>query len=107
MLEKLIKNKTHVDTIVIFSDFQIGDGCGWYDHSGNGGKDFNKFYESYKKINPNVRTYSVSLKNYGTTVFSENVIKLAGWSEKIFDIMKIMEQDKNALIKIINDYVKF
>jgi hypothetical protein len=105
---KAIKEKTHIDTLVVFSDCQIGDGCKWY---GNGAStrssDFNKLYEEYRRINPNFRVYSVDLKGYGTTVFNDSVFKLAGWSEKIFDIMKIMEQDRKALIRTIENYTQF
>jgi 60 kDa SS-A/Ro ribonucleoprotein len=108
MFEKLIEDKTVVDTIVVFSDCQIGDGCNWYDYKGNRGGDFNRLYQKYKnEVNPSARVYSVDLKGYGTNVFDESVIKIAGWSDKIFDIMKVMEQDKKALIKTINEYVDF
>lgn len=103
--EKAIKEKTHIDTVVVFSDCQIGTGCNWFDHRGNRGDDFNRLFERYKKINPNFRCYSVDLKGYGSTVFNDSVFKLAGWSDKIFDIMKIMEQDRNALINTIKNYV--
>ena len=107
MFEKLTKEKIKVDTIVVFSDCQIGDKCLWFDHSGNRGEEFNRLFEAYKSINPDVRVYSVDLKGYGNNVFNESVIKISGWSDKIFDIMKMMEQDKNALIQKINEYVDF
>lgn len=103
MFERLIKEKRKVARIVIFSDMQIGTGCSWYDTKGRRGDDFNKLYESYRKnINPDVKVYSVNLKGYGTTVFKGNVFKIAGWSEKIFNIMEMLEQDPNALISEIN-----
>jgi 60 kDa SS-A/Ro ribonucleoprotein len=101
MFEKLIAEKTQVDTIVVFSDCQIGDGCQWYDHQGNHGGDFNGLFQTYKKINPSVTVFSVNLKGYGTDVFSDDVFKMSGWSEKIFDIMQVMKQDRNALISKI------
>lgn len=108
MFEELIKNKTHVDTIVVFSDCQIGTGCAWYSTGGKlRGHDFNKLYEEYKKINPNVRCYSVDLQHDGSTVFGGSVIKIFGWSDKIFDIMKRMEHDKTKLLQIILDSVEF
>lgn len=33
-----------------------------------------------------------------------NRIALAGFSEKIFDIMKLTEMDKNALVEAIENY---
>lgn len=101
MFVRLVKEKIIANTIVIFSDCQIGSGCSWYDNAGNRGHNFMQLFSEYKKINPNFRCYSVNLKEYGTTVFDGSVIKISGWSEKIFDIMKFAEQDKNALINEI------
>ena len=98
MFEQLINQREMVDRIVIFSDMQIGKGCSWYDTKGRRGDDFNKLYETYRKLNPNVAVYSVDLRGYGTTVFKGNVYKMAGWSDKIFNIMELLEQDKYALI---------
>jgi 60 kDa SS-A/Ro ribonucleoprotein len=48
------------------------------------------------KVNPFI--YSFDLKGYGSMQFPEpNVFALAGFSEKVFDIMKLLEQDKKAL----------
>lgn len=102
MFEQLIKEKRKVARIVIFSDMQIGTGCSWFDTKGRRGADFNKLYETYLKINPDVKVYSVDLRGYGTTVFKGNVFKIAGWSEKIFNIMEMLEQNPNALVTEIN-----
>jgi hypothetical protein len=100
MFRRMLKEKMHVDTCVVFSDNQIGEGCSWYTIERETG--FPTLYAKYvKEVNPNLRTYSIDLRGYGTSVFDKNVIRLAGWSEKIFDIMKVMEQDKQALIKKI------
>lgn len=46
--------------------------------------------------------YSFDLQGYGTLQFPErNVYCLAGFSEKIFDIMKYLGQDKKALVNEI------
>jgi 60 kDa SS-A/Ro ribonucleoprotein len=102
MFKNLIRDKIMVNTIVIFSDMQIGDACHWYGRTMEEGRGtFMDLFKAYKKINPDFRCYSIDLKGYGTTVFDGSVIKIAGWSEKIFDIMKYAEQDKNALINHI------
>jgi len=111
MFEELIAKKIHVDTIVVFSDCQIGTGCVWYDTGRMGkqrrGNDFNALFEEYRKINPNFKCFSVDLRNAGSTVFNNNVIKMFGWSEKIFDLMKHMEQDKTKMLDIIRDTIVF
>lgn len=111
MFEELIAKKIHVDTIVVFSDCQIGTGCAWYDTGLSGrrrqGNDFNRLFEEYRKINPNFKCFSVDLRNAGSTVFNDNVIKMFGWSEKIFDLMKHMEQDKVKMIDLIKEEIVF
>lgn len=82
------------DRIVIFSDMQ-----GWmgYDMPT---KDLNTYK---KKYNANPYIYSIDLAGYGTLQFPEKQIcAIAGFSEKIFDFMKVLEQDRNALITKIN-----
>lgn len=102
MFRKMIKEKIMCDTIVIFSDCQIGDKNVWYGRTTSERQgDFDAVFKEYKKINPNFRVYSIDLKNYGTTVFDGSVIKMSGWSEKIFSIMKMAEQDKEAMLNEI------
>jgi len=51
--------------------------------------------------------YSFDLKGNGTMQFKETdpkVIPLAGFSEKVFDIIRIAEQDKNVLVNAIEAY---
>lgn len=101
--EKLIASRQKVDRIVIFSDQQIGRGCGWYDTNGRHGNELNKLFAEYRKINPDVVVYSVDLRGYGDNVFADNAIKLGGWSEKIFDLMNMAER-KGGLVKYIENY---
>jgi hypothetical protein len=71
------------------------------DSKGNRGRDFMKLFEHYREMNPTFKCYSVDLKGYGTTVFNETTIKIAGFSDKIFDLMKQAETDKDALLNAI------
>ena len=61
-------------------------------------------FKSYKsKFGANPYVYSWDLAGYGTLQFPENnVFALAGFSDKVFDIMKMMELDKKALYNEIN-----
>lgn len=62
------------------------------------------FYEEYKRrFNaPDCKFYSFDLAGYGTMQMpQQDVYCLAGFSDKIFDIMKLVETDKNALINAI------
>ena len=83
------------DRIVIFSDEQ-----GWIGYNTPVAA-----FNAYKaRFNANPNLYMFDLAAYGTMQFPEkDVYCLSGFSEKIFDILKLMEEDKNALINTIND----
>ena len=55
--------------------------------------------EYKKRTGANPKIYSFDLAGYGTLQLpQENIFCLAGFSEKTFDVIKMLEQDKNALI---------
>lgn len=59
-------------------------------------------YERYYKAKP--FHYNFDLQGYGTTQFpSSRIFELVGFSEKVFEIMGVLEQDKDALIKKIEE----
>jgi len=61
-------------------------------------------FTAYKKATgADPLIYSFDLAGHGTLQFPESkVYALAGWSDKVFDIMKILETDREALINTIN-----
>ena len=82
------------DRIIILSDMQ-----GWVGHYTP--KAELAEYKQRTKASPKI--YSFDLSSYGSMQFPEkDVFALAGFSEKIFDVMKLMESDKDALVKEIN-----
>jgi len=87
------------DRIIILSDMQ-----GWMNTQHWYGVTPNAALNHYKerfKVNPFL--YSFDLQNYGSMQFPEsNVFCVAGFSDKVFDIMKLLETDKKALINEIN-----
>jgi 60 kDa SS-A/Ro ribonucleoprotein len=102
--EKFVAEKTRIDRVVIFSDCQVGTGCNWYDTTGRKqGADFNKLFQEFRKINPKAQIYCVDLKGYGNTLFSEGVFMLSGWSDKIFDLMEMVEK-KEGFVKWVENY---
>ncbi len=93
-----VANKAYA-RIIILSDMQ-----GWMGHYAPTAE-LRTYKEKYK-CNPYI--YSFDLNGHGTMQFPESqVCAIAGWSEKIFDIMKVLEQDKSALINTIKNYVEF
>lgn len=83
----------YYDRIFILSDMQA-----WM-----GNNTPTQTFERYKKIyNANPHIYSIDLQGYGTLQFPENRIYcIAGFSEKIFDVMKYCEKSPDHLIDLI------
>lgn len=84
------------DRVIILSDMQ-----GWMEHHVP-----TTSYNAYKKkFDANPFIYSFDLQGYGSMQFkNDKVMCIAGFSEKIFDIVKVLEQDKNALENKIANY---
>ena len=82
------------DRIIILSDMQ-----GWI-----GGYSPKASFDAYKaKYKANPFIYSFDLQGYGSLQFPENkVFALAGFSDKIFDLMALLETDPKAIVNEIN-----
>lgn len=92
------KANKRYDRVILLSDMQAWLQDSWY------AKSPKVAYERYKReFNaPNCKFYSFDLAGYGTMQMpQQDVYCLAGFSEKIFDIMKLVESDKNALVNTI------
>jgi hypothetical protein len=95
--DKAIKNKTHYDTVFIYSDMQAGHG-GLYGHSdtvgrskyghkrGNTYVDVLAMVQAYREeVNPKVNVFSVQVAGYSNSVLPENLYRgaiLSGWTGK-------------------------
>jgi len=97
-ISDLIKTKTVVDKLVIFTDMQENQIGGW------GGKSFSESLKDYRKINPNVKVLFWNLEGYGKGTpmkLSHDVLEVSGYSDKILSVIPKMWKDKNALINEI------
>ena len=88
-----LANKAYKN-IIIASDMQ-----GWLGYTSPSIE-----FKDYKnKYNCNPDVFSLDLAGYGTLQFPESqVYCLAGFSDKIFQIMDLLKTDKNALLNEIN-----
>lgn len=107
-IEKCVKENKKVDNVVVFSDCQIGSGynfTSWYGHSSSqNGKHFHELFKEFRKINPSCNWIVVNLRQSGSTsVFdkSQRILNIAGWSDKIFDVIKSQCNGWDAIIKEI------
>jgi 60 kDa SS-A/Ro ribonucleoprotein len=85
-------NKSY-DNIILLSDFQS-----WIGYT-TPTKEFNEYR---KKFNCNPHVFSWDLAGYSTLQLPESqVYCLAGFSDKVFDVIELLKTDKNALINEI------
>jgi len=85
--------KQRYDRIVILSDMQ-----GWME----GGAPKEPFARYCVEHQAQPFVYSFDLQGYGSLQFPErNVFALAGFSDKVFDIMQLLETDRMALVREI------
>ena len=79
------------DRIVILSDMQ-----GWI----GAGAPVQPFADYKTRYSVTPRVFSFDLKGYGTLQFpQERVYCLAGWSDRVFEIMQKLDRDPEALVR--------
>ncbi|MHC4748442.1 MAG: TROVE domain-containing protein [Planctomycetota bacterium] len=97
----LRENKLSVDRILVISDEQC------YDEGLASINSLAGELERYKReVNRHVYTYSIDLCGYGTLQFPESqtrVCNLAGWSEKVFEFIKLYEETGKGLVDVITN----
>lgn len=104
----VIREERKVDNIVIFSDCQIGKTAStdWYGiDTHDRSKTFQGLIKDFKKINPSCNIIVVNLhqvKGNNIIYKKQNILNIAGWSDKIFDVISSMDKGFTAIIKEIN-----
>ena len=92
IFKKAAEEKQAYDRIIILSDSQS-----WLGHTGQVAL---RNYRQATEADPSI--YAVDLVSYGTLQFpEEKCAAIAGFSEKVFDLMALLEDDRNALLNRI------
>lgn len=100
-LQELIRTGTSVDKIVIFTDMQM------YDRWINIGDQIKNYLKEYKtKVNADVKVLFWNLEGYGggspiDLERTQDVFEVAGFSDKMLEIIPKLWNDKDFLIKEI------
>lgn len=98
-IRSLRERKLRVDRVFVFSDMQAYASA-W----GRIGESLAEEWAKYvSTVNPNAILYSVDLAGYGSLQWPEdsrNVIFLAGWSERIFELVPMVERGADAVARI-------
>jgi hypothetical protein len=96
VIQDLIDCKKRMDKIMIFTDCQL------WNSSGNSTQ-MKDVWKKYKQIAPEAKLYLFDLAGYGKVpldITGEDVHLIAGWSDKVFDILAAMDNGSNALKEI-------
>lgn len=93
VVKDLLQRNKVVDKVMLFTDCQL-----W--NSNNSSDTIESVWMQYKKIAPGAKLYLFDLAGYGTTPLSiqhNDVYLIAGWSDKIFDVLKAIEDGQDAV----------
>lgn len=98
VLEDLIARGKKVDKVMLFTDVQMYD-------SGLFGNSVQHSWKRYKEIAPDAKLYLFDLAGHGNApldISRNDVYLIAGWSDKIFDLLYSLENAGTALDAIKN-----
>lgn len=97
VLDWAIENRVAYDKILMFTDEQMWD-------SRNGRKSaIQDSWHKYKQLYPQAKLYLFDLAGYGKSPFREtekDVYVIAGWSDKVFEMLDALENGNNVLSKV-------
>lgn len=104
-IDHLLKTKTVAENVFIFTDMQLWNYGGWMSDGS-----LKKSWARYKKeVAPNSTLWVFDLAGYGRACINverkNDVVLLAGWSDKIFEAVSRVREGDSA-ISIINSYDK-
>ena len=93
VIDDLLKRNVYADKIMLFTDVQM-----WNSKPTN--DTFTKSWERYKNFNPKAKLYLFDLAGYGNApvnIQKKDVHLIAGWSDKVFDMIHALDMHQNAL----------
>ena len=96
VIEWLIANNRVMDKVMLFTDCQLWN-SGWSDAN------LSHSWNRYKEMAPQAKLYLFDLAGYGQSPISmvrDDVFCIAGWSDKVFDILAALEHGNNAIDEI-------
>ena len=97
VVDWLIEQKMVMDKVMMFTDMQMWDSSGRY-------KTFEDSWKKYKRMAPEAKLYLFDLAGYGQSpmrLAEPDVYLIAGWSDRVFDVLSAIDQGEDAL-NVIN-----
>ena len=101
----LNENNKIADKVFLFTDCQLWDsdsGAYWGGYS-RPHSSIQDEWKKYKQIAPNAKLYIFDMAGYGNTPIDlshKDVYMIAGWSEKVFDVLDAIEKGSSNLSEV-------
>jgi hypothetical protein len=99
VIEWLIQEHREMDKVMLFTDCQL-----WNSEFRFRDARLAEYWDRYKReVAPHARLYIFDLAGYGQSPISmkrDDVFCIAGWSDKVFDILAAVERGKSAIDEI-------
>ena len=92
----LMEQNIVMDKVMMFTDMQMWDSTGRH-------QEIEDSWRKYKKMAPNAKLYLFDLAGYGQLpmrLAEPDVYLIAGWSDRVFDILSAIDKGEDALIVI-------
>ena len=96
VVKDLLDRNQIVDKIMIFTDMQL-----W--NSNDTGESIAGLWKKYKSKAPQAKLYLFDLAGYGQSplnILQDDVYLIAGWSDKVFNVLYALEQGSDAVESI-------
>ena len=97
VIDWLIEQKQVMDKVMLFTDMQMWDSTGR-------DSTFEKSWRRYKQLPPHAKLYLFDLGGYGQSplrLVEPDVYLIAGWSDRVFDVLSAIDKGRDAL-SVIN-----
>lgn len=97
VIDYLVDNEKKMDKVMMFTDCQLWD-------SRNHGARLQDSWKKYRRMNPEAKLYLFDLAGYGQAPIQmreDGVTLIAGWSDRIFDILDAVENGSDAIAEIM------
>jgi hypothetical protein len=98
VVDWLIEQKQVMDKVMMFTDMQMWDSTGR-------NFTFEKSWKRYKQLAPHAKLYLFDLNGYGhlpLKLAEPDVYLVAGWSDRVFDVLSAVDRGSDALSVINN-----
>ncbi len=98
VIKDILTRRVKVDKVLLFTDCQL-----WNSASTNGDHIQSLWLRYKAQVAPAAKLYLFDLRGYGTTplqLLRNDVYLIAGWSDKVFDVLAALENGASALDEI-------